>query len=799
MSTTLQSGGMRPLTLPIVSRTGSAIDPLVSEISWVAWSMANADPRSVNSMEAASHVRGWMDEVIETLHTPGRSSFVSEVSTRGPEGSEALQVLFAVGMMGPEGCSSEEAIGAAQVVHATSAHRRGFPYRLEQVSPLLLLDLPGTAATHSALIRQVERTMPIADRRIKVLSRFNPPFDPMGKVASLLLERGAPTSVRTTILATTLSVADHLELDASLVQANRLSPTDWMNPEDEWNLKRIVTTLIDLKTSFTTPLLIGEVACFSDDALPETLLRAVAGAFTSESGVTRRQDRVVVAGGSFILGGFELERGPSGVGEALSIGLPLSGGLRPRQLRDLFSLTESPVCWPIPFGLQGVPSIPMRTIRARQVADELLSGTWVGAGPGGVQIHIPESATNRHALVLGESGSGKSRFQAQQAVTCLRTGTPFILIDPHGSLAEHVMAHARSLGREVTLLDADASQGVALSPFPALDSLHGNIDDVSGGIGRTADAIAGTTDPAYTGPRWRQFFMTIGMIASVYRIKFGPALDRFADEQSRAAMIKDSLLPSMSIRTLRLLNDAGSRDTAETVDWTISKLDAITSGVSRRLLTAPGEGLDIAQLMREGRSLVINLAGLTNAELILIGSISLATIIDAAKRERLTNTYRVLVDEAPLFHVQQMESIFAEGRKFNLSLTLAAQSLDQFPRGSMQDAVAAAAVKLAFRQSALVAPQVAHLMNVEPAELYDQPDLHAFLKVNRFPATWVQLPPYEAPPAAPPNSLPINTATVIASPPAPTTPSNPGPRPAKWLEEWMQSIDRRLIRTTDAQ
>ena len=88
----------------------------------------------------------------------------------------------------------------------------------------------------------------------------------------------------------------------------------------------------------------------------------------------------------------------------------------------------------------------------------------------------------------------------------------------------------------------------------------------------------------------------------------------------------------------------------------------------------------------------------------------------------------------------------SEGRKFQVSMSLSAQSIGQFSSSSLRDTATSASLKLAFRQSPESAQHLARMFDVMPHELSDQPDLCAFLRVARYPATTLRVPPYEEAP-----------------------------------------------------
>ena len=62
-------------------------------------------------------------------------------------------------------------------------------------------------------------------------------------------------------------------------------------------------------------------------------------------------------------------------------------------------------------------------------------------------LRLPISEARVHAHVLGKTGSGKSYFLAALFLAMQRAGMAATLLDPHGDLAELVLAHLLAGGR----------------------------------------------------------------------------------------------------------------------------------------------------------------------------------------------------------------------------------------------------------------------------------------------------------------------------------------------------------------
>src|SRR5689334_898228 len=62
-------------------------------------------------------------------------------------------------------------------------------------------------------------------------------------------------------------------------------------------------------------------------------------------------------------------------------------------------------------------------------------------------LHLPLNAARVHMHVLGKTGSGKSYFLASLFLSLFLAGQPVTLIDPHGDLAQLVLAHLVQRGQ----------------------------------------------------------------------------------------------------------------------------------------------------------------------------------------------------------------------------------------------------------------------------------------------------------------------------------------------------------------
>ncbi|CAN5522292.1 hypothetical protein BH20ACT2_BH20ACT2_12050 [soil metagenome] len=771
---------------PFVPPHGSVLDPLVAEVTWVAYEPSAARPEQMSDRTVAA-VTGAFDRLVEVTWQPGRAGLISEVElTTDPV--PRVAVRLAVGHFGPQGTTAGEADGSAALI-GEALHPSKSPYQLTGVDPTTLFEMPGACG---AVIRQ--RTVSVGDGEddIEVLSRFFPTIEPWTSVTGMLFELGRPVRVRATLLATELGTLDRINLDAAVVSAVELRARLDGRPHLAAQVDRALATLTDLHASFTTPLYLGEVAVTSTEPLAESFLRGIAGAFTGELDVCRSAGATAVASAAHLMGGFEIERDPARLADAHVLGLPLRGGLCDHALRDLMTLRESPIGWPLP--LRGpIPTVSAVHPVASRVPPGLAEGTVVGRTIGGGTLRIPDHLRDRHLLVLGVPGTGKSTVATRLALADLEAGRGFCFVDPHGPAADRLVAAADAAGVDALVLDAADRRTARIAPVPRLRRDGRNHDAVMAATATFCDAIASSyPDAEWTGPRWRAIIRSLLELSAAHGADLEQAVEWLLDPDLLRGALDQPTLGGVSRGNLASVTSSLHRDGPELREWAAAKLVPLATGPARHLLAAPGRGTSIARAVAEGRPVIVNLAALATDDGGLVGHLMLAAVLDAAMAlggdtagsvgGRL---YPVYVDEAHRFPVRALGRILAEGRKFGIGLTLATQALHQLPPEMVDAVVGGTAVKVLFRLTPDSAHQIGPATGVPPDELVDLPDLRATIKVAGLPACTVTVPPYDPHP-------PLRTKL----PPLPrrrrrrkqAEPSTPTPNRASLLDDLLAGV-----------
>jgi hypothetical protein len=499
----------------------------------------------------------------------------------------------------------------------------------------------------------------------------------------------------------------------------------------------VLHTLADLGESYCSPTFVGEIVVASPQPLSEVLLRAVATSLTNEFDVVGRDGTPAVAARARLVGGFEIERGDASVAAALRLGLPSRGGLGPRRLADLFSLTEAACAFQLPIPAGGpIPTIAAEVLRPLPAPGGLsTSGVRIGRDSRGRDVRLDREQRASHLHVIGTTGTGKSTLLARLISDDLAHGRPFVLVDPHGDLARHARALAAEAGVDVLFVDPSAEDTGGLELFDgALARGPERMERIDASVSRIVDAISAANDPSWTGPRFRATARAaLVLLACAGRGHHLGELPAILGERAAAEALLRSADEPPSWLAPQLRTFFSQREHADAADWAASKFsDFAYRGGLRRVLPPIGEGASVPELVRSGRPLIVSLAvgTLSALDASLLGHLVVSLVVDEAcarpsGRRELMSLY---VDESELLPGAALARGLAEGRKFGLSLVVAHQHLAQLSplvRDALGNAKALFAFRLAPEDAALIGLRI----GAPVAALRSLPDLSAYARL----------------------------------------------------------------------
>ncbi|WP_156959537.1 type IV secretory system conjugative DNA transfer family protein [Nocardia sp. BMG51109] len=322
----------------------------------------------------------------------------------------------------------------------------------------------------------------------------------------------------------------------------------------------------------------------------------------------------------------------------------------------------------------------------------------LGVDPDGYTVGMTVEAARHHLHVPGVTGSGKSTWLANLALTEADAGRGLVVLDCQGDLADNVLARlpAEAAGRLVVL---DAAERAAPPAWNVLAAPVGAADDADG--------------------RERAARMVIDTFRKVYAQWWGPRMD----ETFAAACLTLARRPGSTLADVipiltqpgyhRPIVDRYGEPTGYEGFWqgftdqtpaqrqqqsgpVISRLrEVLSHRFAHDLFAAPAATFDLTEIL-DGGILVARLpkGELGDGGVQLVGSLLLSGIWQATTRRVQTPVddradATIIVDECHNFlHLPiGIDQALAEARGYRVSFVLAHQNLGQLPpeiRGAVE-------------------------------------------------------------------------------------------------------------------
>lgn len=307
-------------------------------------------------------------------------------------------------------------------------------------------------------------------------------------------------------------------------------------------------------------------------------------------------------------------------------------------------------------------------------------------------IGLTDDDRSRHAYIIGQTGSGKSTILYHMAKDDIQKGRGVAVIDPHGDLAEDLLA---------TVPENRIDDCIYFNPFDLKYPIGINLLELTPGL--IGDDLEQEKE------------LVCESVVSIFRRVFtsGERTDSHRIEYIlRNAIHTAFAVPNATIFTVyNLLNDpsfqkkvtqnledeqlrnfwknefgrAGNYQIVKMVSGVTAKVGRfLFSPTAKRILEQPKSTINFDEILSSGKILICNLAegklGEDTSQLLgttIIAKLQLAAMRRIRTNKTLRTPFYLFIDEFQNFATSSFSKLLSGGRKFGLRLTIAEQSTTQ--------------------------------------------------------------------------------------------------------------------------
>ncbi len=311
-------------------------------------------------------------------------------------------------------------------------------------------------------------------------------------------------------------------------------------------------------------------------------------------------------------------------------------------------------------------------------------------------IRLDLGDRQRHMYVVGQTGTGKSTFLENLALQDMLNGEGFAFIDPHGDVAERLLAMVPQERTEDVVYfspaDMDYPMGLNLFEFHSPDQKDFLIQEAINMLYKLYDP----QHQGIIGPRYEHWFrnaaLTVmgdpegGTFIDIPKVFTDP---KYAKQKLQH--ITDQTVLDFWNKEMAATSDYHK---SEVLGWFVSKFGAFLSNeMMRNIIGQTKSAFNLREIMDKKKILIVNLSkgrtGELNSKLlgmIFVMKFQAAAMSRANVEEKDREDFCLYVDEFQNFSTDSFATIMSEARKYHLNLVVANQFTTQLSE-EIRDAV----------------------------------------------------------------------------------------------------------------
>ena len=295
---------------------------------------------------------------------------------------------------------------------------------------------------------------------------------------------------------------------------------------------------------------------------------------------------------------------------------------------------------------------------------------------------IKRDDRRRHMHIIGKTGMGKTSLILNMAVSDIRNGSGFALVDPHGDLADALLDYIP----ENRIKDVVYFNPQDLD-YPIAFNVLGDVPENQRHI--VSDGLVGVFKKIWAdswGPRLE--YILRNAILTLLENENSTLLDIMrilVDKNFRANIVYKMQDPVLKQFWLNEYDGYTDKLLVEAISPIQNKVGQFTSSpLIRNIIGQPKSSINLREIMDQKKILIMNLSkgavGEGGAQLLgamMITKMQLAAMsrVDIPEKDR--QDFYAYIDEFQNFSTDSFAEILSEARKYRLSLILAHQYVEQ--------------------------------------------------------------------------------------------------------------------------